>query len=70
MPIFEFECSDCDREFEELLFNTGAVSTVTCPECGSSQVNKKISMFASKAAGGSSFSLGSPAAASCNTGST
>jgi len=70
MPIFEFECSDCDREFEELLFNTGAVSEVICPECGSSRVNKKISMFASKAAGGSSFSLGSSAAASCNTGST
>jgi len=70
MPIFEFECSNCDREFEELLFNTSAVSEVICPECGSSKVNKKISMFASKAAGGSSFSLDSSAATSCNTGST
>jgi len=70
MPIFEFECSDCDREFEELIFNTSAVSEVKCPKCGSSKVSKKISMFASKAAGGSSFSLDSSAAASCNTGST
>ncbi|MGB2911838.1 MAG: zinc ribbon domain-containing protein [Anaerolineales bacterium] len=70
MPIFEFECSNCDREFEELLFNTGAVSEVICPECGSSKVNKKISTFASKAAGGSSFSLSNSAATSCTTGST
>lgn len=70
MPIFEFECSNCDRDFEELLFNPGAVREVICPECGSSKVNKKISTFASKAAGGSSFSLGSPAATSCDTRST
>ena len=66
MPLFEFVCSDCHRPFEELVRSTSAISEVTCPKCGSSQVNKKISTFASRVSGGS-FSLGASSAASCST---
>lgn len=69
MPIFEFVCSDCGRPFEELVRSAAAVDVVACPGCGSQQVKKKISTFASKISGGSSFSLGS-SAASCSTGGT
>lgn len=68
MPLFEFVCSNCDRPFEELVRNSGVVSEVTCPNCGSPQVKKKLSTFASRGAG-SSFSFGSSSsAAACNTG--
>jgi putative FmdB family regulatory protein len=67
MPLFEFVCSDCNRPFEELVRSASAISEVTCPKCGSSQVNKKISTFASRVSG-SSFSLGASPAASCGTG--
>jgi len=66
MPLFEFVCSDCHRPFEELVRSASAISEVTCPKCGSSQVNKKISTFASRVSGGS-FSLGASSAASCST---
>lgn len=70
MPIFEFICEECERPFEELVFGF-STDGVICPVCGSHQVRKKMSTFASKVAGdGASFSLGSNPAASCNTGST
>ncbi len=68
MPLFEFVCSDCNQSFEELVQSASAIDRVICPECGSSQVNKKISTFASRISGGGSFSLGASSAASCSTG--
>ena len=69
MPIYEFACSKCGRAFEELV-SLSKIDEVACPKCGSGQVKKKMSTFASKpAAGGSSFSLGASSASSCGTGS-
>ncbi len=69
MPIYEFDCKECNQSFEELVFSASRIDEVTCPKCGGNQVKKKMSTFASKVAGGSSsFSLGS-SAASCGTGS-
>ena len=70
MPIFEFVCSDCSKPFEELVRSSSAASEVVCPGCHSQNVKKKISTFASKASGGSSFSFNSASASSCSTGST
>jgi len=69
MPIFEFECSDCQHPFEELVFGSNT-DDVLCPSCGSRQVRKKMSTFASKSGSdGASLSLGASSAASCSTGS-
>ena len=70
MPLFEFVCTDCSHPFEELVRSASSVSEVTCPTCGSSQVYKKISTFASRSSGIGSFSLGASSAASCSTGGT
>ncbi|NLG71295.1 MAG: zinc ribbon domain-containing protein [Chloroflexi bacterium] len=69
MPIFEFECRECGTPFEELLRSSTFINEVRCPECGSPQVRKKVSSFASKISGGSGFSLGS-STSSCATGGT
>lgn len=69
MPIFEFVCSDCEQPFEDLIFGSD-IEGVICPSCGSEQVRKKMSTFASKIGGdGASLSLGASSAASCSTGS-
>ena len=70
MPIFEFVCTTCENPFEELVFSASAVDGVNCPACGSDEVQKQISTFASRVAGGSSFSLSSSPAASCSPGGT
>jgi len=69
MPIFEFVCTTCQGNFDELLRNVDAIADVACPKCGSSQVKRKLSTFASKVAG--SVSQGGSASSSCGpSGST
>lgn len=68
MPIFEFTCTKCGRPFEELLRSAGAVNEVACPACGSPEVKKKVSTFASKISGSASLSLGSGSSAACSPG--
>ena len=69
MPIFEFVCKDCEQPFEDLIFGSD-IEGVICPSCGSEQVRKKMSTFASKiGSDGASLSLGASSAASCSTGS-
>ena len=70
MPIFEFVCNACSQPFEELLRSASTADEVNCPNCGSSHIRKKVSTFASKVSGGSSFGFGSSLSSSCSTGST
>lgn len=64
MPLYEFQCSECDRSFEELVRTPAAVAEVKCPRCGSVHVRRKVSIFASKAAAIAS----APATSSCAPG--
>jgi len=41
MPIYEFKCDQCGREFEELVMNSR--EKVRCPDCGKTRVKKLIS---------------------------
>jgi len=69
MPIFEFICESCEESFEELLRFGSNSEQIICPECGSEQVRKLISTFATKFSGGQNVSrYGSTS--SCNSGST
>jgi putative FmdB family regulatory protein len=70
MPLYEFECEKCGWEFEELVRSASATDEVQCPACDSQEVHKKVSLFASKAAGGINYGRSSAAASSCSTGST
>jgi putative FmdB family regulatory protein len=49
MPIFEYRCSKCGKDFEMLVFRQD--ETVNCPECGSPEVTKKMSLFGFKSGG-------------------
>ena len=42
MPIFEYQCEACKAEFEKLVFS-GDDPDITCPDCRSRQVHKKMS---------------------------
>ena len=72
MPIYEFACDDCGDAFEALVMSFSKIAGVTCPECSSTNIQKKMSTFAvqgdsSRSAGTTSFSS---SATSCATGST
>jgi len=51
MPIFEFVCKSCGHVFESLVMGSGKIENVTCEECDSSDVEKKMSTFAAKSGG-------------------
>lgn len=56
MPIYEFHCDDCQRDFEELVFNSS--HKVACPDCGGENCEKLMSAasFRSKGADGATVS--------------
>ena len=43
MPIFEYQCTKCNHQFEELVFNRN--DTPLCPSCGAENVGKQLSTF-------------------------
>lgn len=43
MPIFEYKCNQCEKEFEKLVFGN---QQIYCPKCSSEDVQKKFSLFA------------------------
>jgi putative FmdB family regulatory protein len=66
MPIYEFVCQSCGSPFEILIMGF-STDGITCPNCQSEEVKKKISSFAVKGDAQSSLSSN---AAYCDTGST
>lgn len=43
MPLYEYQCRDCDAQ-AELLIHAG--QEPTCPECGSQRLTKLLSVVA------------------------
>lgn len=58
MPLYEYECKQCGRPCELLVFQTR--EKPQCPSCGSTRLARKFSTFAAHS--------GSSAAAKCPSG--
>ncbi len=54
MPLYEYRCSGCGRNFELLRKMDEADNGLECPECRSTAVSRQLSTFAPR--------MGSPAA--------
>ncbi|MEW6688274.1 MAG: zinc ribbon domain-containing protein [Pseudomonadota bacterium] len=59
MPIYEYSCSKCGHEFETLVRSGSAPD---CPKCSSTELEKKLSVFATASAAPEA-----PAAGPCGT---
>lgn len=57
MPIYEYGCTACGHEFEELVFSGDAAPK--CPKCNDSDVQRLLSRFAFKTSEGFTSSTGS-----------
>ena len=51
MPIYEYTCKSCDAKFEQLVRTMNGEAKVKCPECGSGQTARQMSVFAVGAEG-------------------
>ncbi|OIP40297.1 FmdB family transcriptional regulator [Candidatus Desantisbacteria bacterium CG2_30_40_21] len=67
MPIFEYQCQKCTKKFETLVMSKNEV--VQCPECGSGELKKLLSLFGFKPAG-SRFVSSSTSSGGCTSCST
>jgi putative FmdB family regulatory protein len=43
MPIYEYRCRGCDKDFEKYV--PGPSAKVACPACASGDVTRKLSVF-------------------------
>jgi putative FmdB family regulatory protein len=46
MPIYEYTCQSCKKQFEHLHKRLNSAEKVTCPECGSTRTDRALSLFA------------------------
>jgi putative FmdB family regulatory protein len=57
VPIYEYRCVACRREFDELVSFSTADDPRSCPSCGDA-AERKMSSFAVRVSGGSAGSSG------------
>ena len=62
MPIYEYTCAGCGREFEKYL--ASATADVACPQCSSAKVKRRLSIVGVKT-GGSVMSTAGLAGGGC-----
>jgi putative FmdB family regulatory protein len=66
MPIYEYTCDDCGKNFERLVFGS---EIPDCPSCDGKKVKKMMSTcgFLSKGAGGETMASSASAASACGS---
>ena len=65
MPIFEYQCSNCEKKFSELRKGLEKDEAIACPECSSSETKRLVTGFAVGSIGGSSSAGACASSASC-----
>ncbi len=63
MPIYEYQCQECGEPFEVFVRSISKKVDAECPNCGSKQIQKGVSSFASRG-------TGAPATSAANCGPT
>ena len=67
MPIYEFKCNACKKEFETIVSSFSNIQSVTCEQCGSQDITRVLSPVNSKVNKSGSLPLASTAG--CRKGS-
>jgi putative FmdB family regulatory protein len=51
MPIYEYKCEGCGKNYEQIRRMSDADSNLECPECQSREVKRQLSSFAAHSGG-------------------
>ena len=63
MPLYEYVCGACGREFEELSPTVSRCKAPACPQCASQSVQRRPSVFAAR--GGQTQPAATPSGGAC-----
>lgn len=67
MPIYEYECLECSKRFDELVSHYSPKAAINCPGCHSAKVEKLMSAFGFTTGTVSSASKGSSSCGTCSS---
>ncbi len=65
MPIYEYICLDCKKEYEILRTFNEADQAMACNECGGENVKRKLSVFFAQSGGSTINGAGGGGCSSC-----
>jgi putative FmdB family regulatory protein len=60
MPFYEYECSKCNKDFTLRRKFDEMDDPAPCPECGSGETSRRISIFYATNTGGTTAAASSP----------
>ena len=69
MPIFEFKCLDCDKYVEILVLKKEETIEMTCPGCGSENLERILSATSYAMGPGAGEQKAATQTRTCSTGS-
>ena len=58
MPIYDFECRECGKNFEQLVRREADIEQVACPSCSTRHVIRSLSLPAAPAATSMAMPMG------------
>jgi len=61
MPIYEYRCQQCGKQFEEFVRSMAKLGKVVCPQCGGTQTERSLSVFSTSGASSSRSTTSTPA---------
>ena len=65
MPIYEYTCKSCKNQFEQLVRTMSGDAKVKCPECGSPETARSLSVFAVSSAAPKPSGSSAPSCGRC-----
>ena len=65
MPIYEYQCNQCGKVFEQLVFSSDEIDVCSCPSCGQDDTCRLMSSFCCGASD-SSGQTGAGLSSSCS----
>jgi len=68
MPIYEYICLDCKKEYEILRSFNEADQSIECDECGGENVKRRLSVFYAQSGGSTISSARGGGCSSCSGG--
>ena len=74
MPIYEYQCGKCKKQFEVVTMSMSEKANAVCPKCKSKKISRMMSKFGrgkyaslSSGSSGSTGASSSPGCSSCSS---